>query len=1817
MPEVEGRVGATSYGEASAIEVTGGAGQTGTVGQPLADPLVIRITDDGGNPVVGQVVEFVVMSGGGTVVANATETDETGTISASWTLGTSTAQEQIVEVQMAQSGAAAIMEAVRSLVDPILFTATAMHDQPTGLSFTTQPVNTVAGAGFSVAVTEVDQYGNPGTSASSVPVTLAIAAGSGAAGANLSGTNPVSTMSGVATFNGMSIDTAGQGYLLEATGAGLADATSASFDVEMGTVATVEVTPAVATANSLGEVVSFTAVARNGSGIEVPGVTFTWSESSSGTVATIDQNGQATAVGNGTTEVTATTSGVSGSADLTVNQVMASIALSPAAATLTAIGATQQFTAQALDANGNPLPTQPTFTWGGGGTVASVSPTGLATALTQGTTAVTATSGVTVGSANLTVTQDINSIVVTPALVTLDAIGATQQFTAEAQDINGNPLPIQPSFTWSSSDEAVATVGVTSGLATTTGNGSADIVASAAGMSGSASLTVTQAIGSIVVTPASATLDAVGDTQPYTAEARDLSGVPLATQPTFTWSSGNDAVATVDETTGLATAVANGSVNIMASAAGVTGSANLTVAQVTSLIVVTPAAATIEAIDGTAQFTAQALDGNGNPMAPQPAFTWGSNNQPIATVGVTSGLATGHAAGAAQISASADGAIGVADLTVAQTVASIVVTPPAVTLNAFGASQQYSAEAHDANGYALTTQPTFTWSESSSEAVATIDATGLATAAGNGTTQISASVSGVTGSVGLTVTQTISTIVVDPPTATLTSVGATQQFTAEARDANDFPLETQPAFTWGGGGSVATVDGSGMATAQAQGTTDITATAGSVTGSAALTVTQAISSIVVTPAGVTLTAFGQEQQYSAQALDAGANPLEIQPTFGWTSSNEGVATVGAVDGLAQAMGNGTTQILASAGGVTGGIDLTVAQIATSVVVSPAALTLNAIGGTQPYTAEARDANDNPLTTQPAFAWTESSAGAVATIDPATGLATATGNGTSVITATGAGVSGDANLTVTQTAASIVVTPNPVTLNSIGVTQQFAAQALDANSNPLVTQPTFVWSETSSGAVATVDASGLATTGGDGSTEITATGGGVSGFADLTVTQIATSIVVTPNPVTLSSIGVTQQFAAQALDANSTPLVTQPSFVWTETSSGAVATVDASGMATTAGNGATQITATADAVSGFADLTVAQVADSIAVTFGQDTLIAVGDTTPVNAEAFDANGTAMVTQPSSFTFASLDEAIATVSPLSGSSTTATAVTNGDATIQATADGVTGGATLTVEQAIDSVAVTLGQDTLAAIGATTSANAEAFDANGNPLAPQPTSYNWSSLNTAVATVSPAAGVNTTAEAVADGAADIQAEVGGVTGSATLAVTQAVDSIAVTFVQDTLQSVGATTSVIAQAVDLNGNLLATQPTSYSWSSLNMTVATVSPATGLNTTAEAVANGKAAIQAEVDGVTGRDTLTVAQLATQIQVTLNAANLNALGDTTTASAEAQDANGNPLVPQPASFTWSSLDTAVATVSPATGLTTIATADSNGTADIQAAIDTVNGSATLTVDLVPTKGVVTPAAASRVVRGTQVFNAVARDANDSVLAMPPSFTWTSLNTAVVTVVEGPDTTTTATAVANGITQVVATAGTLADTAAVTVGAYVWTGAGTGDNWSTAENWSPAGPPTAGSDVVINVDGARVVYDAVGGAVAANDITIDGTATLAVDSVDFSIGGKLTIEQNAIFEIDFATITAEIDNKGTWNVFHNASTLINPSAGSAHTNSGTVLMHVPLFMVLEDATFTNTGTMTINDMISIDMSDTPALVDRSTVMRMRGVLRLRR
>jgi alpha-tubulin suppressor-like RCC1 family protein len=72
---------------AAAVTAHGGGGQQQTVGQPLAQPLVARVTDAAGNPVQGVAVQWSAQSGGGTVDPASSQTDAEGLAQARWTLG--------------------------------------------------------------------------------------------------------------------------------------------------------------------------------------------------------------------------------------------------------------------------------------------------------------------------------------------------------------------------------------------------------------------------------------------------------------------------------------------------------------------------------------------------------------------------------------------------------------------------------------------------------------------------------------------------------------------------------------------------------------------------------------------------------------------------------------------------------------------------------------------------------------------------------------------------------------------------------------------------------------------------------------------------------------------------------------------------------------------------------------------------------------------------------------------------------------------------------------------------------------------------------------------------------------------------------------------------------------------------------------------------------------------------------------------------------------------------------------------------------------------------------------------------------------------------------------------------------------------------------------------------------------------------------------------------------------------------------------------------------------------------------------------------
>ena len=347
-------------------------------------------------------------------------------------------------------------------------------------------------------------------------------------------------------------------------------------------VTSVTVSPAAAiNFGALGRTASLTAQAKDASSAVIASATITWASTNTA-AATVSGSGVVTAVGNGITQISATSGGVqSATVTVTVAQVPAAIVMTPTSIAFGAIGKTRLVTAAVNDTTGNAIPGS-VITWTriGVGTVASVSAGGLATALTVGVgDTARAASGSLVGKTSITVTQVVNTVSVTSPSLTPDTLFTatrTRQFTAAALDSNSNAIPGMV-FAWASSATGVATVGATTGLVTSGATaGSASIQATALAVTGSRTLVLRHYPATFTITPTVASITTPAGTRLFTGVAQDS----VSTNLQISWLSRSAAFATVNPATGTtstATAVANGTTYIVISAGARSDSAALTV----------------------------------------------------------------------------------------------------------------------------------------------------------------------------------------------------------------------------------------------------------------------------------------------------------------------------------------------------------------------------------------------------------------------------------------------------------------------------------------------------------------------------------------------------------------------------------------------------------------------------------------------------------------------------------------------------------------------------------------------------------------------------------------------------------------------------------------------------------------------------------------------------------------------------------------------------------------------------------------------------------------------------------------------------------------------------------------------------------------------------------------------------------------------------------------------------------------------------------------------------------------------------------------
>ena len=166
--------------------------------------------------------------------------------------------------------------------------------------------------------------------------------------------------------------------------------TTATVTVEQK-AGSVEVTPSGSILRSVGQNAQFNAVVYDTGGSAIPGAVFVWSSSAPG-VATVDSNGLVTAVSDGTTQITATSSGfmASHSVHVMIPRLAASIELDVSEATLTSVGQTVQLHAFVFDGEGVAIPSASVFWSSSHPLVATVNDSGLIIAVSNGITRIKA-----------------------------------------------------------------------------------------------------------------------------------------------------------------------------------------------------------------------------------------------------------------------------------------------------------------------------------------------------------------------------------------------------------------------------------------------------------------------------------------------------------------------------------------------------------------------------------------------------------------------------------------------------------------------------------------------------------------------------------------------------------------------------------------------------------------------------------------------------------------------------------------------------------------------------------------------------------------------------------------------------------------------------------------------------------------------------------------------------------------------------------------------------------------------------------------------------------------------------------------------------------------------------------------------------------------------------------------------------------------------------------------------------------------------------------------------------------------------------------
>lgn len=717
-----------------------------------------------------------------------------------------------------------------------------------------------------------------------------------------------------------------------------------------------------------------------------------------------------------------------------------------------------QLSAEVLPGN----TTDKTVTWSlvNGAGLANINNTGLVTTVDNGTITVRATandgSGV-YGTLVITISNQVIpvtgiTVAESSGRTTITADNGTLQLIATVLPANATNKTV----TWSIVNNTGQAIINATGRVTAIDNGTVTVSATAidgSGVYGTLVITISNQI--IPVT--TVTVSGAGSENNITTDNGSLQLITTvlpvnASNKTVTWSLINGTGQATINTTGLVTAIVNGTVTARATAmdgSGVYGILEITISNqivsVTGINITGSGGATIITSDnGSLQLSAIVFPA----YATQKTVTWSLvNGTGEATINAT-GLVTAVNNGTITAMATANDGSGIF-ATLVITIFNQVIPVTAISIRGSGGATtinndigtlQLNAAVLPSNA----TNKTVTWSLVNGTGLAAINATGLVTAIDNGIVTARATANDGSGVYGILVI-TISNQVGPVTSITITGAGGATTITTDngslQLSAVIIPANvTVKTVTWSfvNGTGLATINSTGLVSAVDNGTVTIRATANDgsgVFGTMVITISNQIvpvTGIIVTGAGgaTTITTHNGTLQVSEAVFPANAT----DKTVIWSLVNGTSQAIINSTGLVTAIESGTVTVRATANdgsGVYGTLNITISRQEVPVT----SITVMGVNGTKTITNNNMKLQLNVAVfpanaTDKTVTWSLDNGIGKATIN-STGLVTAIDNGSVVVKATandGSGIYGLLDIPIiieNFELSSIIVTRNEI------------------------------------------------------------------------------------------------------------------------------------------------------------------------------------------------------------------------------------------------------------------------------------------------------------------------------------------------------------------------------------------------------------------------------------------------------------------------------------------------------------------------------------------------------------------------------------------------------------------------------------------------------------------------------------------------------------------------------------------------------------------------------------------------------------------------